>query len=116
MNVEDELECCNRGDLLCNLPATFLELEDQHNIFLQTGEFVCLRNTVPLTIKLLNGKHLSCNATIVAQVLNVLNVPNEGSQVELNLLFRKTEFPSFLMLQQYHLQTVLISCFQKLGL
>jgi hypothetical protein len=55
---------------------------------------LCLRNLVPVTIKLLNGKALSFNATI-GQILNVLNVPNEGSQVEPNLFIRKTEFLQF---------------------
>jgi hypothetical protein len=59
---------------------------------LQTGEFACLHDPVPLTIKLLNGKHLSLNAT-VGRILHVLNNPKEGSQVELNLLVSKTEFP-----------------------
>jgi hypothetical protein len=43
---------------------------------------------------LLYGKHLSLKAT-VGRILNILNDPKEGSQVELNFLVSKTEFPQF---------------------
>jgi hypothetical protein len=94
MDVEDELECRNWGDLRCNLPATFVELEDRSNIYLQTGEFVCLRDPVSINIQLLNGKDLSLNAT-VGRIIHVLNVQNEVAPVQLNLLIRKTDFPQF---------------------
>ena len=88
------LECRNWAELQCQPPLTVVELEDRPNNFLQTGEFVCLRHPLPLTIKLLDGKHLSLKATF-GRILNVLNDPKEGSQVELNLLVSKTEFPQF---------------------
>jgi hypothetical protein len=47
-----------------------------------------------LTIPLLDGRTLSFNATI-GLILHVLNDPKKGSEVELNLLVCKTEFPQF---------------------
>lgn len=97
-DVEDELEelqCRNWAELRGNHPVTFVELKDRRNIFLQTGEFVCLRHPIPVTIKLLNGNHLSFHAT-VGRILHVSNDRKEESQsVLLNLLVRKTEFPQF---------------------
>ncbi len=74
MEPTDELECRNWAELQYQRPLTFIQLEDRHDNFLQTGEFVCLRHPVPLTIKLLDGKHLSLNVT-VGRILHVLNDP-----------------------------------------
>ena len=96
MDVVDELHCRNWAELQLqgDRPVTFVELAHRRNIFLQTGEFVCLRDPIPFTIQLLNGSFLSYNAT-VGRILHVENDPKEGSLVQLNLLAGKSQFPHF---------------------
>ena len=96
VDVVDKLRCRNWAELQLqgDEPVIFVELAHQPNIFLQTGEFVCLRDPVPFTIQLLNGSFCSYNAT-VGRILHVINDPKEGSLVELNLLTGQTQFPNF---------------------
>jgi hypothetical protein len=98
MDAEDELEeldCRNWASLRCDRPVTFVELQDRRNNFMQTGEFVCLREPIRLTIKCLDDSNLSFDATIGRIVSVITPNAHQQSKVVLNLLAAKTEFRKF---------------------
>jgi hypothetical protein len=90
----DEVHDRTWAELEVQHPRTFLEIEGRPEHYLATGEFVCLRNPVILTLQPCPESEVTLQVS-VGRILNVITVSETNVEVWINLLAAATDFPRF---------------------